>query len=669
MFYSHTFLARKSPLGTVWIAAHLEHKLRRHHVTVTDIPSSVDCIMFPEVPIALRLSAHLLLGVVRIYSKKVDYLLYDSKIMQTRMQNAFGSIDVNLPEDATHAPFHSVTLPDTFELDAWDLDDTLYHEGFQDNHLKSIEEITITDQIPGEGDPYVAFFINEDISMDISLPSEIPEITASPMQEDHLPSVPVDNGVGIFDPGPSNQAENSNQRPYEGNIPHGIPEIEVMCDDAHDMDNQRLYEDPIPEEVPEIEIMRDAAHNTESHNFPDWQDLDDNIIEQDRSFNPIINEKETLSPIMEDMPSSGGQSVQFQLRSEPPTSVASEEAPDVYNLQTSLGHVSPQLAIRPSPPVVKQNVRPRKRKHIFDQSVVLSNKFIKKGLEDPSDLLCPRKKLPCSALDFWKFNNRSRMEQVLLEPLTSGLSTNLQNIFQKDFVTSKLDLLQVEGAHPESRDVQSPAPVPDFAVEMEHLRYDEIHAVGSSFSEFMASPSRREEFTPVSTNDLRSEPQMGTFIGSEVLPTPDQYASTEPIGFEKETPMTYLEEQLGTGGTGFSDIPELLNSPKAEDLDFLEAYDTPTGHQENEEVGMLSVRTRAVAQYLKRQSPATPTAKNYSGNLSLNKVLEGKTRKLCARMFFESLVLKSNGLIDVEQEEAYGDITLKLTSMLSKAQF
>lgn len=39
----------------------------------------IDSILNPnEVPMALRLSAHLLLGLVRLYSRKVKYLLDDS---------------------------------------------------------------------------------------------------------------------------------------------------------------------------------------------------------------------------------------------------------------------------------------------------------------------------------------------------------------------------------------------------------------------------------------------------------------------------------------------------------------------------------------------------------------------------------------------------------------
>lgn len=41
MFYSQFILAKKGPLGTIWIAAHLERKLRKNQVADTDIGFSV----------------------------------------------------------------------------------------------------------------------------------------------------------------------------------------------------------------------------------------------------------------------------------------------------------------------------------------------------------------------------------------------------------------------------------------------------------------------------------------------------------------------------------------------------------------------------------------------------------------------------------------------------
>lgn len=105
MFYSVQLLAKKGPLGTVWIAGHLDKRLKRPQIYETNIASSVgepatlptypwpclvqqsvkvqvarctaDSIINPEAPLALRLSGQLLLGVVRIYSRKITYLYSD----------------------------------------------------------------------------------------------------------------------------------------------------------------------------------------------------------------------------------------------------------------------------------------------------------------------------------------------------------------------------------------------------------------------------------------------------------------------------------------------------------------------------------------------------------------------------------------------------------------
>lgn len=46
MFYSQFILAKKGPLGTIWIAAHLERKLRKNQVADTDIGVSVGQFQF-----------------------------------------------------------------------------------------------------------------------------------------------------------------------------------------------------------------------------------------------------------------------------------------------------------------------------------------------------------------------------------------------------------------------------------------------------------------------------------------------------------------------------------------------------------------------------------------------------------------------------------------------
>ncbi|OMO82611.1 hypothetical protein COLO4_22916 [Corchorus olitorius] len=154
MFYSQFILAKKGPLGTIWIAAHLERKLRKNQVADTDIGVSVDSILFPEVPIALRLSSHLLLGVVRIYSRKVNYLFDDCSEALLKVKQAFRSTAVDLPPEESTAPYHSITLPETFDLDDFELPDNEIFQGFigsnyVDHHVSSREQITLQDTMDG----------------------------------------------------------------------------------------------------------------------------------------------------------------------------------------------------------------------------------------------------------------------------------------------------------------------------------------------------------------------------------------------------------------------------------------------------------------------------------------------------------------------------------------
>lgn len=92
MFYSQIILAKKGPLAKVWHAAHGWNDKKmggRPQIFATNIAASVDSIVHPAVPLALRVSGHLLWGVVRIYSKKVHYLLHDCNQAVLKLKLAF----------------------------------------------------------------------------------------------------------------------------------------------------------------------------------------------------------------------------------------------------------------------------------------------------------------------------------------------------------------------------------------------------------------------------------------------------------------------------------------------------------------------------------------------------------------------------------------------------
>ncbi|GAB4855907.1 hypothetical protein Ancab_024547 [Ancistrocladus abbreviatus] len=179
MFYSQFILAKKGPLGTIWIAAHLERKLRKNQVADTDIGVSVDSILFPDVPIALRLSSHLLLGVVRIYSRKVNYLFDDCSEALLKIKQAFRSTAVDLPPEESTAPYHSITLPETFDLDDFELPDNDIIQGKDaDHHVSTREQITLQDNMDGVVYSTLPFGLDErfgdgDMSQGLDLDEEL----------------------------------------------------------------------------------------------------------------------------------------------------------------------------------------------------------------------------------------------------------------------------------------------------------------------------------------------------------------------------------------------------------------------------------------------------------------------------------------------------------------
>ncbi|XP_015757419.1 PREDICTED: double-strand-break repair protein rad21 homolog [Acropora digitifera] len=149
MFYHQFILAKKAPLARVWLAAHWERKLSKALVSETDLPSSVESIISPKVKLALRTSGHLLLGVVRIYSRKTKYLLADCTEAFVKIKMAFRPGVVDLPEEGRELTFAAVTIPEVFtDLDMTlpELNEVEIHAQFTLNQGR-IEEITMKEDI------------------------------------------------------------------------------------------------------------------------------------------------------------------------------------------------------------------------------------------------------------------------------------------------------------------------------------------------------------------------------------------------------------------------------------------------------------------------------------------------------------------------------------------
>ncbi|GMR29872.1 hypothetical protein PMAYCL1PPCAC_00067, partial [Pristionchus mayeri] len=114
MFYAQFVLSKKGPLAKIWLAAHWEKKLSKAQIYETNIQDAVDEIKAPKVKIALRTTGHLLLGIVRIHSKKTKYLLADCNEAFFKIKEAFRSGRIELTEDTYEAPKNAITLPEAY---------------------------------------------------------------------------------------------------------------------------------------------------------------------------------------------------------------------------------------------------------------------------------------------------------------------------------------------------------------------------------------------------------------------------------------------------------------------------------------------------------------------------------------------------------------------------
>ncbi len=99
-------------MGKVWLAALWDKKLTKNQLLQTNIPTSCDAISGNEQPMALRLSGQLLLGVVKIYARKVRYLLEDCNDAIAKIKIAFRPGAVDLPDEQNMAALHAITMPD-----------------------------------------------------------------------------------------------------------------------------------------------------------------------------------------------------------------------------------------------------------------------------------------------------------------------------------------------------------------------------------------------------------------------------------------------------------------------------------------------------------------------------------------------------------------------------
>ncbi|KAK0418767.1 hypothetical protein QR680_013764 [Steinernema hermaphroditum] len=109
MFYSYNALSKKGPLASIWLAVHWEKKLSKATICSVSVKDAVDEVKKPTQELAFRTTGHLLLGIVRIYAKKTNYLFSDAHDIVLRLKAAFTSSGERLLLDEDDAVLRDPT--------------------------------------------------------------------------------------------------------------------------------------------------------------------------------------------------------------------------------------------------------------------------------------------------------------------------------------------------------------------------------------------------------------------------------------------------------------------------------------------------------------------------------------------------------------------------------
>ncbi|KAF2894481.1 hypothetical protein ILUMI_11681 [Ignelater luminosus] len=401
MFYAHFVLAKKGPLARIWLAAHWDKKLTKAHVFETNIEKSVDGILQPKVKMALRTSGHLLLGVVRIYSRKAKYLLADCNEAFVKIKMAFRPGMVDLPEEHREAAVNAITLPEVFhDFDTTmpELNDVDIEAQFSLNQSRA-EEITMREDYGS-----ITLVSNDDGFGDMGFETDAPELMRPTsglepsIEQSNLlfSDGPALDGVGLDkdrEPIPSTSGtQPAHPSPMDVDVPGRDDGFGTNLD--QNIIAGGLFEGGLFDDTPmDVEPAVDTAIQEAAQRPPSVQDSDDDM---DHFGGP---------------PSVGGQS---SASSRPP-SVIGQVAPEATPAQLPPPPVEqpvdvPEERHRMSPPLEQTTLlqneeesfalapvdasalrgftkTKRKRKLIVDEIKNISGEEMKNQLSDTSDIV------------------------------------------------------------------------------------------------------------------------------------------------------------------------------------------------------------------------------------------------------------------------------------------
>ncbi|XP_018565982.1 double-strand-break repair protein rad21 homolog isoform X2 [Anoplophora glabripennis] len=399
MFYAHFVLAKKGPLARIWLAAHWDKKLTKAHVFETNIEKSVDGILQPKVKMALRTSGHLLLGVVRIYSRKAKYLLADCNEAFVKIKMAFRPGMVDLPEEHREAAVNAITLPEVFhDFDTTmpELNDVDIEAQFSLNQSRA-EEITMREDYGN-----ISLVNNDDGFGDMGFDTDAPDLMRhasglepSMEQSNLLFSEPVLEPVGLEkerEPVPSTSGTQHHETPME--IDTSVRDVGFEANLDNNMISGGLFEGGLFDDAPmgEVPPVDASIPHPTPQDIPPPVESDDDEMDNfggPPSVGGMSDESRPGSVAQQLPPAPTPTPSVHSVHPEHPPEPQPEEPAPVADQTTLLQNEEESFALAPVDASALKGLTKakRKRKLIVDEVKNISGEEMKNQLSDTSDIV------------------------------------------------------------------------------------------------------------------------------------------------------------------------------------------------------------------------------------------------------------------------------------------
>ncbi|CAG8614459.1 3567_t:CDS:10 [Dentiscutata erythropus] len=649
MFYSEAILSKKGPLAKVWLAAHWERKLSKAQFLQTNIQTSVGAILGgDQPPMALRLSGQLLLGVVRIYSRKAKYLLDDCNEALHKIKMAFRPGEVDLVEEQRIANFESITLPDNItEFDILLPDPSLNIKQWTDitpvattssSNISRPQDITIRDNFDVSltsniGDDLLgdAFDTEDGRGLDLNLDDELFDSKA------HGHDARSESNDGSIDIEMARDAQ---------------PELSMTIEDVIGSGSKNAVEDDplmIIDDGPELNLMDDNL-------------LDDNLIEYTVDM-PTLDIGRPSSESLETRPleidvnldtnvtNMEDQTVQETMRFTPLSPRSPEqEVPELFQDEV----------IQPTTP------NRRKRKLIVDEVTELPNRHIANQIKDTSDILITPSFLQAS-------RNLLRIGEIRQTGasyyLDLNVPHNLMPQFHHLFARKRLrmtpspppeDYKQEEAVQAGPSRVDNPINE-EFTEHENNNTYDDLDFQNAYNSPILDHGSVVEEIEKGKEQEKTHNTDKES-VAEQNLATPVESTSEhddaennfDMISHHENDNALDITSPIDDGGESSSSRGiTIFDQDEPQDQ---QATGNESGYSKNTVKAMRLLRDKCRGEISDRANGKSKSPVQVV--VSYDSVVGTAKRQDAVKLFFELLVLNTKDVIHVKQNQPYGDIEI-----------